>query len=51
MTKKQRKLALLGAFVTKLENKEVVIVDGIQQLISQQNEHISLLKTLAYSEE
>ena len=31
MTKKQRQLALLWAFITKLENKEVVVVDGYEQ--------------------
>lgn len=31
MTRKQRQLALLWAFITKLENKEVVIVDWYEQ--------------------
>lgn len=31
MTKKQRQLALLWAFITKLENKEVIVVDGYEQ--------------------
>ena len=51
MTKKQRKLALLGAFVTKLENKEVVIVDGYSAAHISTKGAYSLLKTLAYSED
>jgi large subunit ribosomal protein L4 len=51
MTKKQRKLALLGAFVTKLENKEVVIVDGYNPAHISTKGAYSLLKTLAYSED
>jgi len=46
MTKKQRKLALLWAFISKLENKEVIIVDGYEQQKISTKWAYSLLKTL-----
>ncbi len=47
MTKKQRRLALLGAFISKLENQEVMIVKGYggDSKISTKGAY-SLLKTL-----
>lgn len=46
MTKKQRQLALLWAFITKLENKEVIIVDGYEQSKISTKWAYSLLKNL-----
>lgn len=46
MTRKQRLLALLWAFITKLENKEVVVVDGYEQSKISTKWAYSLLKGL-----
>lgn len=51
MTKKQRKLALLGAFVSKLENQEVVVVNGYTNEKISTKWAYSLLKTLNFSED
>lgn len=51
MTKKQRRLALLGAFVTKLENKQVVVVDGYDNGNISTKWAYSLLKTLNYEDD
>ncbi|HMY80724.1 MAG TPA: 50S ribosomal protein L4 [Candidatus Absconditabacterales bacterium] len=50
MTKKQRKLALLGAFVSKLQNNEVVVIDGYSQPKISTKGAYSLLKVLNYDE-
>lgn len=50
MTKKQRKLALLGAFVSKLQNNEVVVIDGYSQPKISTKWAYSLLKVLNYDE-
>lgn len=50
MTKKQRRLALLWAFIAKLENKEVIIVDGYQQQKISTKWAYSLLKTLKFDD-
>lgn len=49
MTKKQRRLALLWAFVTKLENKQVIIVDGYDNTKISTKWAYSLLQTLDYT--
>ncbi|MFA7284366.1 MAG: 50S ribosomal protein L4 [Candidatus Absconditabacterales bacterium] len=51
MTKKQRRLALLGAFVSKLENQSIVIVKGYDGANISTKGAYSLLKTLEFNQE